>query len=216
MNPSPHHSGESPGPEDDDHWSELLELRERLAEAHARIEQLEHSLLELATTKPDAEAGSDTADGSLLLDDESRLFSEAYFNVALDARLAAAKRHLRPVSIALIEVTEGTGAARTSIPPRRGADAIRSTLRDADTACRLSGGTFALILEDTPENGAVWTVERVRRNLINRFGPHTMWAGVACYPAHAFSAEELLVQAHTALSAAKDWNQDRIEVAISE
>lgn len=219
---------------------DVTELRQRLADAHARIEQLENALIELsngvgqptsssgAGQPTDTDGAEDTGsraskdgdgsadNGSLLLDRESKLFSEAYFNVALDARLAAAKRHLRPVSVALIEMSEGSGSDRTRIPPLRGADAIRDTLRDADTACRLAGGMFALILEDTPENGAVWTVERIRRNLISRFGPHTMWAGVACYPAHAFSAAELLVQARAALSAAKDWNQDRIEVAIAE
>lgn len=218
----------------DDHYSndsenvnrDVAELHRRLADAHARIEQLEEAVIELSTGAGRAADDTPTddrsveytsaTDRSLLLDRESKLFSEAYFNVALDARLAAAKRHLRPVSIALIEMSEGTGSGRTRIPPTRGADAIRDTLREADTACRLTGGMFALILEDTPENGAVWTVERIRRNLISRFGPHTMWAGVACYPAHAFSASELLVQARAALSAAKDWNQDRIEVAIAE
>ena len=43
-----------------------------------------------------------------------------------------------------------------------------------------------------------------------------MWAGVACYPAHAFSTDELLEQARLALASAKEWNQDRIEVAIAE
>ena len=62
----------------------------------------------------------------------------------------------------------------------------------------------------------MWTVERVRRNLVSRFGSHTMWAGVACYPAHAFSTDELVTQARTALESAREWKQDRIEVAISE
>ena len=89
-------------------------------------------------------------------------------------------------------------------------------MTDADTACRLTDGTYAIILEDTPENGAVWTVERVRRNLVSRFGSHTMWAGVACDPAHAFSTDELLEQARLALTSAREWKQDRIEVAIAE
>ena len=59
----------------------------------------------------------------------------------------------------------------------------------------------------------MWTVERTRRNLVSRSGPHTMWAGVACYPAHAFSSDELIGQAKSALDAAQEWNQDRIEVA---
>jgi len=93
---------------------------------------------------------------------------------------------------------------------------IRQTLRDADTACRMSNGCFALILEDTPENGAVWTVERIRRNLTSRHGQHTLWAGVACYPAHAFSTDEILDQATVALASAREWKQDRIEIATAE
>jgi GGDEF domain-containing protein len=156
-------------------------------------------------------------DTRLLADPETNLFSEAYFRVALDARIASARRHLRPVAVALLEVVEGTGA-----PGSPEADAtkvtgsIRQTLRDADTACRMADGCFALILEDTPENGAVWTVERIRRNLTSRFGQHTMWAGVACYPAHAFSTDELLDQASLALESAREWKQDRIEVATAD
>ena len=126
-------------------------------------------------------------------------------------------RHLRPVAIALIDIYEGlAGSGAGPANPGRAADSIRETVRDADTACRLADGTFAIILEDTPENGAVWTVERVRRNLVSRFGSHTMWAGVACYPAHAFSSDELMEQARLALVSAREWKQDRIEVAIAE
>jgi GGDEF domain-containing protein len=73
-----------------------------------------------------------------------------------------------------------------------------------------------LILEDTPENGAVWTVERVRRALAVEHPGQTLWAGIACYPAHAFDAWELFDRAGQALDAAQEWHQDRIEVATSE
>lgn len=183
----------------------------KLLEAGERIKSLES---ELETLR--AELSSPPEERSALTDPESQLYSEAYFRVALDARIAAARRHLRPVAIALLEVNEGPASSSTPVPPARAAESIRQTVRDADTACRLDDGTFAIILEDTPENGAVWTVERVRRNLVSRFGSHTMWAGVACYPAHAFSTDELLSQANDALVSAREWQQDRIEVAISE
>ena len=191
----------------------LGETETRLHDAQARIDELE---VALEAAPPTAEVDP-AADATALTDPDSHLFSEAYFRVALDARIASARRHLRPVAIALIEVYEGlAGASSTPAPPERAAESIRQTVRDADTACRLTDGVYAIILEDTPENGAVWTVERVRRNLVSRFGSHTMWAGVACYPAHAFSTEELLDQARSALESAREWKQDRIEVAISE
>ncbi len=185
--------------------------RQKLKQANDRIKSLESDLETLR-----AEHSSPPEERSALTDPESQLYSEAYFRVALDARIAAARRHLRPVAIALLEVNEGPASSSIPVPPARAAESIRQTIRDADTACRLDDGTFAIILEDTPENGAVWTVERVRRNLVSRFGNHTMWAGVACYPAHAFSTDELLTQANDALVSAREWQQDRIEVAISE
>ncbi len=166
----------------------------------------------------DADASQvNPTDTRLLADPETNLFSEAYFRVALDARIASARRHLRPVAVALVEVVEGSGALGSGTADAvKVTGSIRQTLRDADTACRMSDGCFALILEDTPENGAVWTVERIRRNLNSRHGQHTMWAGVACYPAHAFSTDELLDQASLALESAREWKQDRIEVATAE
>ncbi len=187
--------------------------RDDLASAHERLAVLEAADMVPASSGPDGPA----PDVSVLTDPTSQLFSEAYFRVALQSRLASARRHLRPVAVGLLRVAEGQAADNpVPAPAPRVAEAIRETLREADIACRLDDGTFAVILEDTPENGAVWTVERVRRNLVSRFGHHTMWAGVACYPAHAFSTEELLDQARTALDAAQEWKQDRIEVAVPE
>ena len=151
-----------------------------------------------------------------LTDESTGLFSQEYFDVALDARLSAARRHLRPVAVVLIEVVEGLadGSPRPAAP-RAVADSISATIRDADTACRMADGRFGLVLEDTPENGAIWTVERIRRHLAGVSTGLTLWAGVACYPAHAFDAGEILSQAETALTAAREWRQDRIEVATA-
>ena len=108
----------------------------------------------------------------------------------------------------------------TRVAPEPVVQAIRTTLREADTACRLADGRFGFVLEDTPEDGAIWTVERLRRALTDangseRDGVQTRWAGIACYPAHAFSASETLAKAQAAFEAAKDWPQDRIEVATA-
>lgn len=152
-----------------------------------------------------------------LTDPTTGLFSEAYFKVALDARISAARRHLRPVAVVLLEVVTGLEVGEAHVAdPIEVSRGIKKTLRDADTACRMDDGNFALVLEDTPENGAVWTVERVRRCLASDHPDQTMWAGIACYPAHAFSSDELLEQAVAALGAAKEWKQDRIEVAVAD
>jgi GGDEF domain-containing protein len=154
--------------------------------------------------------------GHSLIDPATGLYSEAYFSVAFEARIAAARRDLKPVAIALVEVMSGLdrGVVRPADPGTIGAS-ITATVREIDTACRLVNGGFALILEDTPETGAIWTVERVRRHLTGRNPGLTMWAGIACYPAHGFEPEDLLTQAERALDHAREWRQDRIEVATT-
>lgn len=201
---------------------ELDETRAELEEARRRIAHLEE---EAARVGPPADSTEESGSGrsrtqgdqSALTDPESGLFSEAYFRVALESRLASARRHLRPVAVGLIEVAEGMAVDRaTPAASHNVTAALRETVREADIACRLDDGTYAVVLEDTPENGAVWTVERIRRNLVSRFGTHTMWAGIACYPAHAFSTDDLITQARIALRAAQEWKQDRIEVAVAD
>lgn len=207
---------------------ELDELEDALAaQVQARIsaEEAVRSLGEqLAIAQRDAttkasQLGLPLAErtGDALTDAATGLFSEDYFRVAVDARIAAARRHLRPVGVVMLEVIEGL---RSDTPqpahPVMVAEMINVTLREADTACRMSDGRFALVLEDTSENGAIWTVERIRRALNEQAGNLTLRAGIACYPAHAFGAAELLTRADGALVAARDWQQDRIEVAAAD
>jgi GGDEF domain-containing protein len=206
--------------------------RRRLAEAVAREHMLTDRVSELeheATTAtlaaadirpldndPETDEEIDGEEGSLT-DASTGLFNEQFFRVSLDTRVSAARRHLRPVAVVLVQVAEGVReGAPSPVAPDLVAEGVRATLRDADTACRLDDGRFALILEDTPENGAVWTVERVRRALALERPGQTLWAGIACYPAHAFDAWELFDRAANALEAAREWHQDRIEVATAD
>ena len=153
---------------------------------------------------------SDESDDDGLHDGETGLLNERYFRAALPNRIATARRVLRPISIVLATLGDSSHA-------RQLAFGLLDTLREADTACRLDDGSFALILEDTPENGAVWTIERLRRLLTEQGTDVLLWAGVASYPAHALEPQELLVLAEKALASATEWKtQSRIEVALPE
>jgi len=143
------------------------------------------------------------------------LFNEHYFAVAVDSRVAAARRHLRPVAIIYLAVSR-SGSPDEMADPVAVSNAVRATLRDSDTACRMDDGRFAIILEDTPEEGAILTAERLRRAMGTAAPDHVQRAGIACYPAHAFNASELLAKAEKALHSARDWPQHRIEVAAAD
>lgn len=187
------------------------ELRTVRGEAERTEERLRR---ELADESADDDALPEDEDS--LTDPATGLFSESFFHVAVESRIAAARRHLRPVAVVLVDVVEGLGNGQPApADVDVVAESIRLTLREADTACRFRNGHFALLLEDTPENGAIWTVERIRRRLASLQSGLTLWAGVACYPAHAFGPEEIMEAAEAALTSAREWRQDRIEVATA-
>jgi hypothetical protein len=141
------------------------------------------------------------------------LLGPEYFDVAVRSRVTSARRFLKPVAIVRIRLV--TSGGRTPAHDAAVAQIVGATLRECDTAFVLNDADLALILEDTPENGAIWVVERLRRALSDA-EPMNVWAGVACYPAHAMSADEVLAQAEEALVRAREWPQDRIEVAFAD
>jgi diguanylate cyclase (GGDEF)-like protein len=94
---------------------------------------------------------------------------------------------------------------------------LSSTLREADTACRLEGDRFALILEDTPEGGGVWAAERIRAGFARDGGPvQLLSAGVAAYPSHALDADDLLERAQRALGRARASGRGQVEIAVAD
>ena len=193
---------------------ELDDVKTKTAETEQAINELQHSgeveeVVVEDSPSADTQEETQSQGPDVLHDPTTGLFSENFFQVALETRIASARRHLRPISVVVIAMDDDA-----SISVEETADAIQETIRDADTACRLASGEFALVLEDTPETGAVWTVERIRRNIQDASDENTtVWAGVACYPAHAFTKDEIVQASLDALEQAKEWDQDRIEVA---
>jgi GGDEF domain-containing protein len=143
------------------------------------------------------------------------LFDEMYFRVAVETRIAAARRHLRPVAVVLFRAVDSNNPG-IEADPDAVTKIVRQTLRDSDTAARFPDGRYGFVLEDTPEDGAIWTVERLRRSLANVVPNQLRWAGIACYPAHAFNAAEVMAKAEEAYASAREWSQDRIEVAVAD
>ena len=158
---------------------------------------------------PDPDVGPLTEDGVLRQD---------FFDITLANRVAVARRALRPLSLVLLEVLDvgGDGGELSRDPlitQRQITLALASTLRESDVSGRRADGTYVFVLEDTGEDGAVWTAERMRRALSAATGHRRFCAGIACYPSHGLDAPALVAKATAALDAAREWKRDRIEVA---
>lgn len=167
-----------------------------------------------------ADRGRDqSAEGALpvdrsLLDPSSGLFAEPFFVATFSWRLVACRRVLRPLALAVLEVVDGLPDGPV-VPsdPQVVAAMIRVTLRTSDVAARLGDGAYGLMFEDTPEDGAVWAVERLRRSLGTKPGSRAVRAGVACYPGQGLTPGDIVEAARNAFATAREWPQDRIEVA---
>lgn len=141
-----------------------------------------------------------------VLDPETNLPGERFFELAVKGRVAAARRHLWPVSVVLLDL----GFSDDAVDEADRTEALRAfiglmhqTLREADIACRVGPTTFGLVLEDTAEEGGVWTAERLQIALAKDTAKvKQLAAGVSTYPTHALAADDVLKRAHTALARA--------------
>jgi diguanylate cyclase (GGDEF)-like protein len=145
-------------------------------------------------------------DARTLIDGETGLPDGRFFDLAVEGRVAAGRRRLWPVTVVLLEVGPGPQAQ----VGRRRAEALssfarllRQTLREADIVCRTGDTTFGLVLEDTNEEGGVWTAERLQIALSPDLSKiRRLAAGVASYPTHGLRADEITAGAQGALTRA--------------
>jgi diguanylate cyclase (GGDEF)-like protein len=157
-----------------------------------------------------------------VFDADTGLLDERVFVVSLERKVAAARRHLRPLTLVLVDVTSGLPAdGREQRHALTGFGAVvRETMRDSDIACRIGTSNFALILEDTPEAGGVWAAERLQIAMACANTPLTrMVASVATYPNHGLQADEVLLRGRAALIRARNSDSEGlgpVEVAKSD
>jgi diguanylate cyclase (GGDEF)-like protein len=137
-----------------------------------------------------------------VVDLDTGLPDNDFFEVLLEGRVATARRRLWPLALVMVEIDSVAAVAVFT-------GLLRRTIREADVACRIGPTTFAVILEDTGEAGGVWTAERIQIAVAKEREAGTtgarlrVAAGVASYPGHAMRADQLLVAAESALERAR-------------
>jgi diguanylate cyclase (GGDEF)-like protein len=145
--------------------------------------------------------------GESVIDPETGLLDHRIFAVTFERKVAAARRHLRPLSVVLVDIGPAlpveTRDRESAL--RAWGSVIEETLRESDVPCRVGDATFGIILEDTPESGGVWVAERLQIAAACRGAalPGPFRAAVSSYPNHGLCAEEVLGQGWTALERAR-------------
>jgi diguanylate cyclase (GGDEF)-like protein len=97
------------------------------------------------------------------------------------------------------------------------AKVISASVRPGDVCCRYGGEEFVLLLSDTTVEDAYMIAERVRRAVeevnAEESLPITVSQGIAHYPSHADTSDELFHRADQALYQAKENGRNRTVIA---
>jgi diguanylate cyclase (GGDEF)-like protein len=173
----------------------------------------------LALPKLEAEARQDP---------KTELYNARHFSDALEQALERARRTDRPVSLLvadldlLREINNRYGHLAGDAVLVGVARILREYVRAEDVAARFGGEEFALLLTDASEEVAQATAERIRSAVSDeRFQVETssepisatVSIGVATFPAHASTAQELIYRADVAAYRAKAQGRNRVVVA---
>ena len=161
-----------------------------------------------------------------LTDPLTDLLNRRGFEQLMDSELARATRSGQPLSL-LVGDLDHFKTINDRFGHHEGDKAlvdfsrlVTSTKRQIDGAARIGGEEFALILPSTDEHGAYLMAERLRR-LQRDMAPAkraglTVSFGIATYPEHGRSADDLLRNADQALYLAKRLGRDRSVIYSAE
>jgi diguanylate cyclase (GGDEF)-like protein len=156
----------------------------------------------------------------------TELLNRRGFDESLDIELERARRSDTPLSLLLgdldhfKQLNDEHGHAAGDAELRRVARTLRVTKRRFDIVARVGGEEFALLAPDCDEEGAYTLAERMRAEVDLGSGRGermlTISFGVATFPHHGESAEDLLRAADQALYAAKRLGRNRSVVSDAE
>jgi len=95
---------------------------------------------------------------------------------------------------------------------------LKQQLRKMDMVCRYGGDEFAIVVPETTGESAMRVAEKLRRQVETHYFPGvprpvTISCGVADYPAHGVSRDEVVAAADSALYLAKQAGRNRVASA---
>jgi diguanylate cyclase (GGDEF)-like protein/putative nucleotidyltransferase with HDIG domain len=154
------------------------------------------------------------------------LLNRTAFEELLESELERSRRTGRPLAVVVGDI-DGLGELNSRLGLPAGDRVLELAARDMlkwkrriDSAGRIGGEEFALLLPETDERGAFLLAERLRRAAHRTFGgdtmPVTISFGVASYPDHGDRLDLLMSFATHAMGAAKELGKDRSVVYSQE
>ena len=155
------------------------------------------------------------------------LYNRRYMEETLETEIRRAERKEQPIGLIMLDIdhfkafNDGFGHAAGDQMLRCIGSLILTNLRAGDIACRYGGEELLLILPEAAVEAAAHRAEEIRArarklevtHMEKPLGPVTVSLGVAVYPSHGRTRDEVLAAVDAALYKAKQDGRDRVVVA---
>jgi diguanylate cyclase (GGDEF)-like protein len=212
----------------------VLHLREEGTGAEPRGSLLDESRRRLAVTVAERLAMAlanlnlrETLRYQSIRDPLTGLFNRRYFEASLDREIRRVKRRGVSLGILLLDLdhfklfNDAFGHEAGDVLLKAVGELLRRRVRGDDVACRYGGEEFALILPEAPLEVTRSRAEDLRRGIKELqvlyedepLGAVSLSVGVAVFPEHGLSGEDLVRAADAALYQSKAAGRDRVTVA---
>lgn len=158
------------------------------------------------------------------------LFNRRFMQESLDRELQRAKRKKRPLAVVFIDLdhfkrfNDTFGHAAGDLILRTMGELFLRHFRGDDVICRYGGEEFAIILPESSAKDAAKRANLLRieaskismRHLGQVLDSVTLSIGVAAFPEHGSTTEQILRMADQSLYQSKTEGRDRVTVALRQ
>jgi diguanylate cyclase (GGDEF)-like protein len=158
------------------------------------------------------------------------LFNRRFMQESLDRELQRAKRKKRPLAVVFIDLdhfkrfNDTFGHAAGDLILRTMGELFLRHFRGDDVVCRYGGEEFAIILPESSAKDAAKRANLLRieaskismRQLGQVLDRVTLSIGVAAFPEHGSTTEQILRMADQCLYQSKAEGRDRVTVALRQ
>jgi diguanylate cyclase (GGDEF)-like protein len=213
----------------ENHWAAVLALVARSPPAEERLERIER-LLQLVRPAVSNAKNLQALRELVIKDDTAHCFNRRYFETSLPEELSRANRFHSSLSLIFLdmdnlkEINLQHGHSMGSRTLREVSRRIRLKIRRFDKLFRFGGDEFCIVLPETEWHGALEVAERVREAIASQLFLATeiedsagvgMTAslGIASFPLHARTEQELVEQADRAMQRVKSGTKNSIGIA---
>lgn len=201
-------------------WFNVFSTRKELTEGETTFLTMFAQQIEMAITIADL---FEAVKAQAITDGLTGLYNRRYFEEYLKKEVTRSLRQQQPFSVIgldldfLKQINDKHGHAYGDLAIKTVADVLKKNARSIDTAARMGGEEFNLILPGVESEGAMIAAERIRKAIeeteLDTIGHVTASIGVATFLEHSDNIEEIIELTDQAMYQSKRDGRNRVTLA---